>query len=251
MPGTKKIAVDWEIKNMDTGELFRPPYPVSSEGVRVQGVGGVYAEMQRFGMDPVSNWISGKTKTYQFTTVLFAETTDDNIEAKFSMLTKWASKDEDLGRPPICIFTYGNADVMVLIEEVSPIIRPPRSDGSSRLIDLDIVLRKYKPFSQIQIDPNKPNKESYYLVMSATESSYESIAKKYYGSAIAGDRLRKRHPSMPMQPTVGTKVHLPSKSIILREVVQPDYHAFNLNDEDATYAFRELLDARSSRKVIL
>jgi len=250
MASKPKIKVDWEIKNLDTGELLQPPYPVSEEGVKT-AFGGTYSDQQRFGMDPVSNWIAGKARNYQFSTVLFAETTADNIEGKFSSLKALADPDEALGRPPICVFAYGNAEAMVLVENVDVVIKPPRKDGSPRLITLDINLKRYKPFSQTQIDPTKPSKESYYLVTSAAEASYEQIAKRFYGSAYAGDRIRKRHPDMPMQPTVGSKVHLPSRSIILREVVQPAFHALSPTDPDATRAYRDLLDRRAARKVVL
>lgn len=249
MADKPKIKVDWKLKNVDTGEEFLPPYPVAEDGVKWQ-VGGTYAEIQRFGMDPVANWVGGKTRSYTFNSVLFAVTTAENIEAKFIQLEKLAEPDEALGRPPICVFTYGNTDVMVLVENVDVTEKPPRDDGSPRLIEVSLTLRKYKPFSQTQIDPSKPTKESYYLVASAAETSYEAIARRFYGSALSGDRLRKRHPNMAMQPTVGAKVKVPSKSVILREVVQPDYHAFDASDADATEAYRDILDRRATHKVV-
>jgi len=245
-----KIKVDWELKNLDTGEVLRPPYPVSEDGVKYP-VGGTYTDQPRFGMDPVSSWIGGKSRPYQFSTVLFAETTADDIRGKFNAIKRLAEPDEALGRPPICVFSYAGFDAMVLVENVDVEIKPPREDGSPRLITLSFTLKRYKPFSQVQIDPTKPSKESYYLVVASPEACYEQIAKRYYGSALAGDRIRKRHPAMPMQPTVGSKVELPSRSIILREVVQPSYHAFCPTDVDATKAFQDLLNRRAGHKVVL
>lgn len=245
-----KLKTDWNLKNLDTGEVLNPPYPVSEEGLKYQGLGGNYAESQRFRMDSVSNWISSKTRTFQFSTVLFAETSGNTVEQDFYKLKKLSSVDEDLGRPPICVFSYGKLSVIVLVDDVAVTIKPPRDDGTFRLINLDISLRKYKPFSQVQIDPASPTKESYYLVVSEAECSYERIARRYYGSALAGDRIRKRHPEMPFQPTTGSKVHLPSKSIILREVVAPSCHSLNCEEAATMEVFQDLLDRRSARKVL-
>ena len=245
-----KVKTDWNLKNLDTGEILNPPYPVSEEGLRYQGIGGNYQEIQRFGMDPVSNWVSSKTRTFQFSTVLFAETSGDTVEQDFYKLKKLASVDEDLGRPPICVFSYGKFSVIVLIDDVSVVMKPPRDDGTCRLINLEISMRKYKPFSQVQIDPTSPEKESYYFIVSEAECSYERIARRFYGSALAGDRLRKRHPDMPFAPATGSKVHLPSKSIILREVVEPSCHSLKDDNPEVRSVFQDLLDRRSSRKVL-
>lgn len=245
-----KTATDWQLKNLDTGEVFIPPYPVAEQGVKVGGVGGVYAEIQRFGMDPVANWVGSKTRTFTFSTVMFAESSDKDISGKLAELEALASPDEALGRPPICVFTYCNTDVMVLVETVDMTIGTPRDDGTPRLVTLEIGLRRYRPFSQVQIDPTKPAKECYYLVASAAEATYEGIARRYYGSALAGDRLRRRHPDMPMQPDVGAKVKVPPRSMVLREVVSPAFHAHNPADPEAAQAFRDLLDRRAERKVV-
>lgn len=120
-----------------------------------------------------------------------------------------------------------------------------------RLVDLDFTMRKYRPFSQIQIDPKRPNKESYYLATSAAEANYEAIARRYYGAALKGDRLRKRNPGMPMQPTVGKFISIPAKDIIRREEVEPTFHALSLTNEEAVKNLNDLLTKRSTRRAVI
>ncbi len=251
---TRKTEVGWKIKNIDVNEEFLPPYPISEDGVKF-AVGGVYAEIQRFGMEPISNWVGQKEGPYQFSSTFFAETTADVIEDKFSKLRRLAQKDDNLGRPPICVFSYGNMDFLCQVETVDVTVKSPRFHqdvrGTMQQINVDVTLRKYIPFSQKQIDPTKPRKESYYLIASAVESSYEQLAKRFYGNPLAGDRLRKRHPDMPMQPTVGAKIKIPAKAIILREVVRPGYFGFDMTKSDTADVFRDLLNRRADRKVIL
>jgi hypothetical protein len=259
---SKKETPGWTIKNLDTGKFLIPPYPIGDEGVRVD-VGGVISEQERFGFqDPIIQWTRGKTRVITFTTVLYAEDSTESILSKLSEFEKLSIKDESLGRPPVCIFTYGMAlSETVLIESVDQEIAPLRSDFEPRLVTLSISIKRYKPFSQTQIDPTKPSKESYFLVVKASEASYEAIAKHYYGQPIYGDRLRKRIASasgenldreaMALAPIVGSKIKIPSRSIILKEVVEPTFHAFDLEDETVLDSFLTLLERRSRKMAVL
>lgn len=259
---SKKESPGWTIKNLDTGKFLLPPYPIGDEGVRVE-VGGVISEQERFGFqDPITQWTRGKVKVITFSTVLFAEDSTQSILSKLREFEKLAIKDESLGRPPVCIFTYGMAlSETVLIESVDHEIAPLRSDFEPRKIELSISIKRYRPFSQTQIDPTKPKKESYFLVVKASEASWEAIAKRYYGQPIHGDRLRKRIASstgasldreaMALAPIVGSKIKIPARSIILKEVVEPSFHAFNLEDETVLDSWLDLLDRRSRKTAVL
>lgn len=254
MAESQKIPVDWKIKNLDAEETFLPPYPIDETGVRVS-VGGVLAEQTRFGFqDPITQWVSGRVKTITFTTVMFAVYSTDKIAGEFKEFERLALKDETLGRPPICVFTLGSGSILselCMVESVDHDIPPVRPDGEPRQVTLSVTIKRYKPFSQVQIDPTKPGKESYFLVATTAEATYEGVARRYYGDPMKGDRLRKRHPDMPFTPTVGTRIKVPAKSVIFRESVEPAFHVNNLEDEEATAKFEEVLEARNARKVVI
>lgn len=250
----KNVPVDWEIKNLDTGQKLLPPYPLAEEGLRVT-IAGAVTEQPRFGFqDPITQWTSGRARVLTFTSVLYAVDSTERIATKFKQFEKLAIKDPTLGRPPICVFTLGSGSILsetVLVESIDVDVPPIRPDGEPRQITLGFTLRRYRPFSQTQVDPTKPTKESYFLVVTSAEQSYEAIARRYYGDPLKGDRLRKRHPGMPLRPEVGSKISVPAKAIILREEVAPAFHALSLTDEEAVGRFEEILDERSGRKVVL
>lgn len=249
---TVKVAVSWQIRNLDSGALLNPPYPISEAGLRT-GAGGAIAEQPRYGFqDPIIQWTSGKGRMLTFSTALFTEDSTEDIAGKMWDFEFLALKDPDLGRPPICIFTLGDfLAEMVMVEDVGQDIPPIRPDGKAREVRLDLTLKRYVPFSQTQIDPTKPKKESYFLIVSGAEASYEAISGSFYGDPLKGDRLRKRHPEMPLQPIVGAKISVPPRSTILSEEVTPEFHALDLDNEDAAANYEELLAARATRKAVL
>lgn len=254
MATSQKIPVDWEIKNLDTKTKLIPPYPVMEDGLSVS-IGGILAEQPRFGFqDPITQWVGGKTRVVTFRSMLYAVDTSETIVAKFKQIEKLAVKDKTLGRGPICIFTLGSGSLFsetVLVESVDVDVPPIRPDGEPRQIIVSFVLKRYKPFSLTQIDPTKSAKESYFLVATAAEATYEAIAKRFYGNPLLGDRLRKRHPRFPLRPEVGKRVKIPAKSIIVRETVEPTFPALNLTNDEAVARFEETLDERNQRKAVI
>lgn len=248
-----KVAVDWSFRNLDTDELWRPQFPMPEGGVSLT-IGGNLVKQNRFGeQDPIIHWTHGQPKDMRFTGMLYARHTgeSDDVQDLFDSLKLLAIKDKDLGRPPIVMFTFGSRESeVVLIERVDPTIVSVDKDGFTKEIRFDISMTRYVPFSQSQIDPTKPAKESFYLVASAAEQSYEAIALRRYGNPLLGDRIRKRHPQEPFAPRVGSIVHIPPKSIVLREEVAPSFHALSLTDEDAVDNYDLILSYRNARTLV-
>lgn len=250
---TQKIPIDWSIKNLDTGEVIEPPYPLGESGLRVS-IGANYAEQPRFGFqDPIIQWITGKAKVITFQSIMFTPDTSADITEKFELFEQLVIEDEDLGRPPICSFTLGSGSILselCVVTAIDPEIPPIRPDGEPREITLNFSLLRYVPFALTTIDPTKPAKQSYFLVASSSEASYEAIARRFYGDPLIGDRLRKRHPDMPMQPFVGTRIKIPPRGVMLNEVVEPAFHALSQDDEEAVENFQNILDERNEKKVV-
>lgn len=250
--GDSKLGLDWSLKDLDHNIEVKMQFPLS-EGVRIS-VGGNVAEQPRFGLqDPVVQWVAGRTRTFTFNTMLFARHESEDIASKLRALEKLATRDPFLGRTPICYFTYGDTvSETVLVETVDEeLIDVLQFSGQPRRVNLSISMKRYIPFSQTALDPSKPKKESYYLVASAAERSYEAIAKRFYGDPMLGDRLRKRHPEYPFTPEIGMKVHVPPKAVLLTEVVEPASHVFQLDDKDAVQAYENILADRNTRKAIM
>jgi len=250
---TSKVAVDWRIKNLDTLEVIQPQLPMPEDGINVN-FGGTLVDQARFGeQDPITHWVHGVTQNITFTAILFTRHADEaaDVEDLFDQFVELTQKDPDLGRPPICQFSYGSFfSETVLIERADSNIVSVDKDGFAREIRISLSLRKYVPFSQQQIDPTKPAKESFYLIATEAERSYEALARRFYGDPLLGDVIRRRHPAEPFAPRVGDKVKIPPKAIALKESLEPQFHALSLTDEDAVDNFEVILADRSSRKLV-
>lgn len=247
----RKIPANWNIKNLDTGEVLNPPYPIDG-GVKVTA-GSNLAKQGRRGMeDPLVQWTGGKGQEWSFQAVLWSEDRTDIVSTKLRKFIALTQKDSKLDRPPICSFSVGAVfSEVVLVESVDPEISDLRPDGEAREVRLNFHLVKYVPFTQKRIDPSRPVKESFYLVATSEEASYEAIARRFYGNPLLGDLLRRRHPHMPGAPTVGKIVKVPSRTIILREEVAPQFHALSLTNPAAVATFEAKLAARSNKSLVI
>jgi len=287
-----KFPVNWRIKNLDSGEIIEPQYPIDEQQGMAVTFGSQLAQQGRFGFeDPIIQFIQGKTKTYTFETVLYNEFSLQDTALMFGDIqggeafpvtaggAKFAGdskavqnanearrafkkrldqfetiskKDPKLGRPPICQLLYGAREsysATVLVQDGDQQVVSLQNDGTPREVRISLVLVRYVPFSQSQIDPSKPAKESFYLIASAAEQSYEAIARRFYGQPLLGDRLRKRHAGSPLAPQVGDRVKIPDRSIVLQEIVDPEAHMLSLEDEDAVKNFERILEDRNARKL--
>lgn len=252
MATSDKIAVNWNLKNVDKNEVFRPQFPIGDDGVNIE-ISSSIAEQQRFGFqDALLAFTNGNTRTISFQTRLFARHREEDIDTQLNTLERMATKDETLGRLPVCLFTYGKrTSIFVLIESAAQNIRRVQRDGSTQDVVINLSLKKYVPYSKSQVDPSKPAKESFYLVTKESEKSYEAIAKRFYGNPLFGDRLRKRHPGSPLAPNVGDTVRVPSRNIILAEEVLPESFILSLTDVDAVENYERILAARNERKLVV
>lgn len=245
---SNKVEVNWDLYDMDHDEYWLPQFPIEDISTTV---GGVLSQQGRFGFqDTITMWTQGKIKSISFETMLYARDEDEGVIVldQQEALEKLAIKDRELGRPPICIWSLGSAQSEIcLVEAVDPTIVSTLRNGEPREVRFSITLSRYVPFSQKQIDPTKPVKESFLLVASAAEQSYEGIARRYYGEPMLGDRLRKRNPGYPFAPAVGTIVKVPAKAVVLQEIVEPASHVLSLDDEDAVTAYEVILEERSAR----
>jgi len=247
-----KHVIDWQITNLDTMEKIQPQMPMPDDGINISH-GGALVDQARFGEEePITHWVHGTTRTITFSAVLFTRHTGerDLVGDLLEQILSLTRKDPNYGRPPICHFKYGTFGETVLVEKADTNIVSVDDSGSPREVRLSITLRKYTPFSQQRIDPTKPAKESFYLIATEAERSYEALARRFYGDPLLADVIRRRHPAEPFAPRVGDKIKIPPKAIALQESLAPRFHALSLTDEDAVDNFELILADRSSRKIV-
>jgi len=246
-----KQEVNWLLQSVDTKEIFRPQFPV--DGDFQISTGAVLSEQSRVGFqDSLLAWTAGRVKTFTFSIRLFSRYIGEDIKSQIELLQKFADKDAGFGRPHILALKYGTlVSVLVMIDSLDHAIRDTHRNGDPKDVRTNIVLKKYVPFSKRTISPTKTKKESFYFVATEALNSYEAIAKRFYGDALAGDRLRKRHPEKPMNPDVGDIVRVPSRDLILSEVVQPESFILDRDDIDAVENQEKIQAARNKRKLVV
>lgn len=250
MVQSEKETIDWSLTNLDTGVIFRGQFNLDDVS---EVSGGVVSEQNRYGkQDAVTQWTNGKPTGYSFSTLFYSRHSEEDAYSLFETLKSFSQKDPNLGRAPICRFVFGRfIRDQVYVEDASPTYSDVTADGTPRRIEVSVSLKRYIPFTSLNVDPNRPGGNTLYKVVSDAERSYEAIAKRFYGDPLLGDRLRKRHPDAPMAPVDGQIVEIPLRSVILQETVEPSCHVFDLEDEDAAAAFKRVLDDRAQRRVVI
>lgn len=248
-----KRGPDWSLKNLDTGEVFKPQFRIEREvGVSVSG-GSTLGDRPRFGQaHPLTQWLSGKLDVVTFPTRLYAEHYDDNLKPKVEKLEKLARKDESLGRAPVCLFTYGNfLSEKVWVESVNPVYRGTLPNGNAQDVLFNITLKRYEPFDLSSVDPNRPKKESYYHQVKGSEPTYEGIARQFHGDPLMGVLLRRRNPAHPTQPPVGSIIKVPSRRVLSQEAITPASHVFDTESTEAWDLLARVAEARGQQTTIL
>lgn len=201
---------------------FRFQFPPSGDFTE-DGVGSDYAEATSLNRPfPIRQFVKGKQRVYSFEAMLFADSVGSNIDKDVDALRRAATRDDDLGRPPIWEFFWGPINEVVVVDSVGGIkygrLRP---DGTFRDARFNLQLSVYNQFDIKLTDPDaRPHDTVYYIAQDG--DTWERIAARQYNSALLGDFLRRRYPSMPGAPTPGTILRLPDKAKMADLIVTPE-----------------------------
>jgi len=229
--------------------------PVSEEGITLS-YNQVVAETGVYGLPlPFVQWVRGEVQIVTFDVMLFSRDKDEDILTMFNEMARVTQYIDELKRIPLCRFTYGNIlSIKCLVGGFGEVkIARPRNDGKARKIEFTLTLKRYQPYELKETDPNKPVKKSRMQVVSGDERMYEILARKEYGfaNAIYGDRLRKLNRAEPFAVADEGKAKIPKGKIILAERIQPEYHAFNMNNESVAEMFLTRAVARNGRTLVI
>lgn len=174
-----------------------------------QGISSTWSETSSLGRNhPIQQFTKGDQETITFTARFFARHQFENVQDTINALKRAVKSDPSLGRPPIFDFVWGRAvNDTVVIQSVGGVkILSMRPDGTVRDASLTIALRHYEPYSLKQSDPNAKQQDTFYL-KAAEGDSWESLAQRFYRSALKGDLLRRLRPDLPFL-TTGTLVKM-------------------------------------------
>lgn len=206
----------WHLINLDTSEEFVGDF--EAEGITAN-VSANYNETNALNRQyPIMQYISGNSRTVQFSAMMFAKDNSDDIMARLERLCSYCERDTKLKRPPRVLLRVGFTKMSrtSVIESVSNIVyESPRANGSPRGARFQVQLRGYRDY---KLSSGAPP-ESRYAKAKAGEYM-ELLAQREYGNPLLGDVIRKRHPGIQVLET-GVTVKLPSIDAINSVSIAP------------------------------
>jgi hypothetical protein len=196
------------LRRLDPGEpkVIRLQFiPLAGVG---QNVGANWSEESSLGRaQPITQFTKGNADVWQFDTMLFAKHKKESITSLKNAILDAVARDDELGRPPLYEFTWGElSDIVVLTDVGGARYTSMRPDGTLRSATFTLSLRHYEKFDLELTDPNARQHDTFYRQVKQGDT-WESLAKLRYGDALLGDLLRRRNPGAPFL-RVGATVKL-------------------------------------------
>jgi hypothetical protein len=251
--------VHWRLKTIEPpGLKFKNfqvagQFPVEEEGIGIAMNQNV-PEAGSYGVPfPFVQWIRGELQVVTLPVVLYSRDKDENIKFFFDEMAKFITYVPELKRIPTARFTYGDIISIKCIcrgfGEVK--IARPKPDGKARRIDFTMTLARFEKYTLLNFDVNAKPSESRYQVVSGNNRMYERLAFREWGSALHGDRLRKRNRRYAFAAADGEKVKVPSGDIILNEAVKPEFFPFKTDREEVALANLNKYNARNAKILVV
>ena len=242
----------WTLVDMDRKQTFVGQF--IAEGVSRQAASNIAVASSPNRQNPIVQWISGREERITFTAKMWANNEDESIEDRIDRLEQLRNRQDDLRRPPICMFSLGNVRSMsmeVLVETLGGIqYSELRPDGTPRGVTFQIGLIKFVELPLEPTDPSSPDNMT--RVRRAREGdTYESIAASEYGDPELGILLRQENPRTPGMDLAdlspGDGVHIFPETFLRTLLLQPAWHGLRSgpDNEAAEQARRNIFEARS------
>lgn len=172
---------------------------------------------------PIIQFNHGEQQGFSFGMKMWADHSQVDIQSQLDVLKATVVRDEDLKRPPIWQFIWGQfIDETVVVKTLGDIkVDELRPDGSLRGCNLSIELLVYRTVDVALIAEDRPSDTFFSLTKQGEQ--WEDIAQREYNDAGYGDLLRRRNPTI-MFPgkTVGKIVKLPKLATLRGQEINPD-----------------------------
>jgi hypothetical protein len=207
------------------------------------------------GQHPILQWVAGDVEIVTFRAKLWAaDSTDLTVEDRLERLEGLVKRAADLGRPPVCAFSWGFLGTLTLdclVKSLGGVTYDEvRPDGSLRGASLTITLERYEAPELTITDPSVP--EKFTRVRRARRGdTYESVALEEYGDALLGVLLRQLNPRVPGMQLADLRardpIHVFPEEYLRTLRIEPKFHAFRSGPghEAAEERRRALLDLRA------
>lgn len=205
---------------------------------------------------PILQWVGGEVEVVTFKARLWAtDATDLTVEDRLERLEGLVKPAKDLGRPPLCAFSWGflgTLDIECLVKGLGGVTYDEvRDDGSLRGASLTVTLERYVAPELTVTDPSVP--ERFTRVRRARRGdTYEGIALDEYGDPSLGVLLRQLNPRVAGMLLADLRakdpVHVFPEEYLRTLPLRPKFHAFQtgVGHEAAEEVRRRLFDLRAA-----
>lgn len=151
---------------------------------------------------PILQFVSGGLTTVTFNAMFVSQSRND-VENKVNALMQMTQIIPELGRPPICTYTYGNEMTMkCIVESVQTNKWQVQPNGSLRQATLSITLKKFVPYEKAKNIPVGKKIPIMRTVAMKPGETFEQFSKRVYGTPKYGPCLRKLYPGAETQAIV-------------------------------------------------
>lgn len=253
--------VHWKLETIEPVGLAFKNFTVigqfpAKDGITVR-MDQVVADAATYNMTaPFVQWVRSELQTISFDVILFSRDKDEDILARFNQMLRLQSYVAELGRIPICRFSFGDIiSVKCIVVGFGDVkIGRPKVSGQARSIEFTMSLKRFTPFKVPTQDANKPVKKSLRKIFGNDDRMYESIARKHYGinNAIYGVRLRREleNRGAPFVARENSSVQIPRADKVVVGRITPIFHGFQLGRSNVAQAFQERIAARNGRFLV-
>lgn len=236
----------WNLVNLDTGLHVKGGFPAESVTENHSAEWAKHWALNR--QEAIMQFLHGGDTTISFEAMLWKESVAQSIDGQLEIIRSFIRRDKITGRPPVLEFWVGDAHLSMICVMESLSVRHGRPNflGNLQEVRLSISLAKYVPF----IVGQATNFDTRYHIARRGDT-YEMLCQREYGLPQLGVVIRQRHPTMPLAPTPGGIVKLPSIEGLRTVRIEPLSPMFVdlAKSTAAGVRFAELLAARSSDKL--
>lgn len=237
----------WHLLNTDTFESVNGDFP--AENV-VDTRGAAWAQHWALARKhAIHQFLHGETREVSLDVTFWKDhLLDMNAERQLSTLLGFLAIDRLFGRPPILEFWIGNSFLSMKCILVAASVKHERPTklGAMKQARVSLTLQQFEPYDEKELQ----NFDTRYHIARQGDT-YEMLTHREYGDPMLGVEIRKRHPSMPLAPTIGSVVKLPSVQGVRRVRIAPSSIPFahlEARSSKERSLFASVLAARSLSK---
>lgn len=186
---------DWVIESVDDEVSLRLVGEYHPEGGLETDQAPVVTDTTTAGSDePSLQWVSGGSRVWRFRNRFRSKHNLDDIRGKRDDLERLRQRDPNLGRAPRVSVAWGDRELTGFVTSLRTRDVGLWVTGLPKELQFEIEIT-----SAPDVTGSGSSGETQYLHLAAGES-FETLGRRYLGSALRGERIRRINPALAGRP---------------------------------------------------